>query len=52
MNKTELRSYTAPEIEVLEMMVEQGFAASLGGEDSNPTSPSETPSVPGVDTEW
>lgn len=53
MKKSEQRGYLAPEIEVLEMAVEQGFAASqLGGVDANPNNPSETPSVPGDDTDW
>lgn len=29
MNKNELRGYLAPEIEVLEMSVEQGFVSSI-----------------------
>lgn len=54
MIKSEQRSYLAPELEVFEMMVEQGFAASLGGKDldPNPNNPSETPFMPGVDTDW
>ena len=45
--------YAAPEVEVLDVLVEAGFAASqLGGIDSNPTNPSEQPSVPGDDTDW
>lgn len=45
--------YLTPEIEVNEMSVEHGFLGSeLGGVDSNPTNPSETPSLPGEDTDW
>lgn len=45
--------YLIPEIEVNEMSVELGFLGSeLGGVDSNPTNPSETPSLPGEDTDW
>lgn len=45
--------YLAPEIEVNEVMVEQGIAGSqLGGVDSDPTNPGESPSLPGEDTGW
>lgn len=53
MNKNEQRGYLAPEIEVLKMCVEQGFAGSqLGGIDSDPNNPGESPSLPSEDTGW
>lgn len=53
MKRNEQRGYLAPEIEVFEMSVEQGFAGSqLGGIDSDPTSPGESPILPGEDTGW
>ena len=36
MNKNELRGYLAPEIEVLKMCVEQGFAVSNPSSDTMP----------------
>ncbi len=48
-----IEKYVAPEAEVLEIAVEQGFAGSnLGGVDPNPTNPGENPTLPGEDTEW
>ena len=53
MKQLKQRGYLIPEIEVNEMSVEHGFLGSeLGGVDSNPTNPSETPSLPGEDTDW
>ena len=53
MKTSEQRSYLAPEIEVNDVMVEQGIAASqLGGIDYNPTNPGESPSLPSEDTGW
>ena len=52
MKTSEQRGYLIPEIEVNEICVEQGFLGSLGGVDSNPTNPSETPSLPSEDTDW
>ena len=45
--------YLAPEIEVNETCVEQGFIGTqLGGIDPNPTNPGENPQLPEGDTEW
>ena len=40
-----------PEVEVLNVTVEAGFATSLGV-DNNPNNPTETPNVPNEDTDW
>ena len=52
MTNTKRSGYLTPEIEVIKMVVEQGFNGSLGGEDPTPTNPGENPSLPGEDTEW
>ena len=52
MKKFEQRGYLAPEIEVNEVSVEQGFSGSLGGVDPNPTNPGENPTLPDTDEDW
>ena len=44
--------YAVPEVEVLNVIVEQGFSGSYGGVDANPDNPGETPTLPGEDTKW
>ena len=46
------KSYVVPEAEIVEVTVEQGFAGSYGGVDSNPNDVGETPVFPGEDTDW
>ena len=41
--------YQAPELELIEVNVEQGFAGSI---DPNPNDPTDDPVIPDNDTEW
>ena len=53
MKQLKQMGYLIPEIEVNEMSVEPGcLGTEMGGVDSNPTNPSETPSLPDEDTDW
>lgn len=52
MKRNKQSAYLAPEIEVLEFIVEQGFNGSLGGVDPTPSNPGENPEMPDVDDEW
>ena len=42
MNQNEFLNYEAPQVEIVEVEVEKGFATS-GGEYPNPFGPTETP---------
>jgi len=44
--------YLKPEIDIVDIITEQCFAASLGGIDPNPDNPGENPILPDLDDEW
>ncbi len=45
MKNTKQIGYLAPEVEVIKMVVEQGFNGSLGGNDSNVNKPTDDPEI-------